>query len=85
MDFGIDACIASLVKAIQEGGIDMLGSCCGHGKREGHIWLADGRGLLVLSPEDNRRYLAALSNTTPPIIEVFELESTAPREQVAIG
>ena len=55
---GIDACIAPLVKALQDGGIDMRGSCCGHGKREGHIDLADGRGLIVLSVKENKKYLS---------------------------
>jgi hypothetical protein len=46
-EFGIDACIAPIVKALQDGGIDMLASCCGHGKAEGRIDLADGRVLTV--------------------------------------
>jgi len=45
----IDKCIAPVVKALQEGGIDMRGSCCGHGKRDGEIELQDGRKLAVLS------------------------------------
>jgi hypothetical protein len=53
----IDSCIASLVRSLQHSGIDMRGSCCGHGKRPGHIDLADGRGLIILSPEDNEKYL----------------------------
>lgn len=44
---GIDRCIAPLVRALQEGGIDMLGSCCGHGKGDGSIILADGRVLSI--------------------------------------
>lgn len=46
-DVPIDACIADLVKALQEGGIDMRGSCCGHGKDIGDIHLQDGRILLI--------------------------------------
>ena len=46
-DYDIDACIAPLVKAFQDGGIDMLASCCGHGKADGYIWLADGRILTI--------------------------------------
>lgn len=45
----IDRCIAPLVQALQQGGVNMLGSCCGHGKREGYIHLDDGRCLLILS------------------------------------
>lgn len=46
-DFAIDACIAPIVAALQAGGIDMRGSCCGHGERDGEILLADGRVLVV--------------------------------------
>ena len=44
---GIDSCIAPIVEALQKGGIDMLASCCGHGKGLGRIDLADGRVLLI--------------------------------------
>jgi len=54
----IDSCIAPLVKALQEGGIDMRGSCCGHGRVEGHIELQDGRILLILLPHQARRYIS---------------------------
>ena len=43
----IDKCIAPIVKALQEGGVDMRGSCCGHGKRDGEIELQDGRFLKI--------------------------------------
>jgi len=43
----IDKCIAPIVKALQESGIDMRGSCCGHGKRMGYIDLQDDRVLLI--------------------------------------
>lgn len=48
----IDKCIAPIVKALQEGGIDMLGSCCGHGKVNGEIQLSDGRTILILGKRD---------------------------------
>ena len=43
----IDSCIASLVEALQQGGIDMSSSCCGHGKYPGFIELQDGRYLVL--------------------------------------
>lgn len=52
----IDACVAPIIRALQRGGVDMRGSCCGHGKREGHVHLQDGRALLVLSVTQARRY-----------------------------
>jgi hypothetical protein len=56
----IDRCIAPLVKALQEGGIDMRGSCCGHGRGEGYIGLQDGRLLRILDPEEGRAFLVSL-------------------------
>jgi hypothetical protein len=56
-EVGVDSCIASIVSALQAGGVDMRGSCCGHGKGTGHIDLQDGRGLLILSPDENSRYM----------------------------
>ena len=43
----IDKCIAPIVKALQEGGIDMRASCCGHRKGNGKILLQDGRELII--------------------------------------
>ncbi len=46
-DKPIDRCISSLVIALQDHGIDMRGSCCGHGKSSGEITLVDGRKLII--------------------------------------
>jgi hypothetical protein len=45
----IDSCIAPTVKALQDGGINMRGSCCGHGKGPGDIELEDGRHLKIIN------------------------------------
>ena len=44
---GIDKCIAPIVKALNDGGVTTVASCCGHGKVLGCISLADGRQLAV--------------------------------------
>lgn len=44
---GIDFCIAPIVQALNIGGITTVSSCCGHGKQDGTILLADGRVLIV--------------------------------------
>lgn len=62
---GIDRCIAPIVKALQEGGIDMRGSCCGHGKYLGDIHLQDGRMLLILSVEQADLYMAKVTKENP--------------------
>lgn len=48
----IDKCIAPLVRALQKGGIDMRGSCCGHSKVDGHIHLQDGRVLIIKNNDE---------------------------------
>lgn len=45
--WAIDSCIADLIVALNNGGIDTVASCCGHGKASGRIDLADGRILLM--------------------------------------
>lgn len=44
----IDACLALLVKALNDGGFATVASCCGHGHCPGNIALADGRELCIL-------------------------------------
>ena len=43
----IDYCIAPIVQALNDAGIATIASCCGHGKVDGSIILADSRELLV--------------------------------------
>ena len=43
----IDRCIAPIVKALNDGGITTIASCCGHGIRPGNIALEDGRELVI--------------------------------------
>lgn len=51
----IDACIAPVVKALNDGDVDTVASCCGHGKGQGRIDLADGRILLIDAIPDGER------------------------------
>ena len=51
-DCPIDKCIAPIVKALEEGGVMMAGSCCGHGKSDGEILLQDGRKLVIMEAQD---------------------------------
>jgi len=57
----IDACIADVVEALQRGGIDMIWSCCGHGKFPGSIALADGRWLR-LGMGDHEEWVEGVAN-----------------------
>lgn len=42
-----DPCLVPLVRALNDGGIRTVASCCGHGERDGSICLADGRELVI--------------------------------------
>jgi len=44
----VDCCIASIVDALNQGGVRTAMSCCGHGEGDGFIMMADGRILAVL-------------------------------------
>jgi len=68
----IDKCIAPIVKALQDANIDMRGSCCGHGKREGNIYLEDGRGILILSEKDYEKYLTNVNKNSLPIVQTLD-------------
>ena len=48
---GIDACIAPIIKALNDAGIKTINCCCGHGKSDGSIMLADGRTLVILNSQ----------------------------------
>lgn len=43
----VDWCIHQIVSALNAGGIETVASCCGHGKVNGRIDLADGRVLEI--------------------------------------
>ena len=55
---GIDKCIAPLVDALNNAEIYTASCCCGHGDELGHIWLQDGRILIVLPNQATKDDLA---------------------------
>ena len=50
----IDSCIADIVRALQQAGIDMRASCCGHYRTVGKIHLQDGRVLTIEEEDDGQ-------------------------------
>lgn len=50
-----DPCLVPLVKALNEGGIATVASCCGHGHRPSAVILADGRWLVIATDTEARR------------------------------
>ena len=49
---GIDACIAPLVSALNAAGVETVASCCGHGKSQGYITLANGQDIILPQRSD---------------------------------
>ena len=47
-DSGIDPCLNNIIKALNNGGIKTVASCCGHGRQPGNIMLEDGRELIIV-------------------------------------
>lgn len=53
----IDACIAPIVQALNNAGIETVASCCGHGNCNGVISLSDGREILIARNWDEARLM----------------------------
>lgn len=51
LQWDIDECIAPIVKALNDAGIETIESCCGHGKGPGTIDLLDGRRIMIIKAE----------------------------------
>lgn len=49
----VDACIANIVRALNDGGVMTTSSCCGHGRSDGSVLLADGREIILRSGDGN--------------------------------
>lgn len=63
-DCSIDACIAPIVKALNDGGIITIACCCGHKRGPGSIVLSDGRELIVAADFKSARRIDDLFKTT---------------------
>jgi hypothetical protein len=59
-DRSIDSCIFDLVKALNDGGCKTVACCCGHGRSQGDIALADGRELIIMPNFNSSRKLDLL-------------------------
>jgi len=81
----VDACIAPLVRSLQD--IGTRASCCGHGRIPGIITLGDGRELFILPDyEAGRRLNNMLSLTLYPTTMCGEsMEEHFPPELVEAG
>ena len=48
----IDNCLTNIIQALNDGGVETLISCCGHGRTNGHIVLKDR--ILIVTAKTNR-------------------------------
>lgn len=60
---GIDACIAPIVKALNDAGLLTVACCCGHSHRPGSIILADGREVIIAPDFETARRIDNLFPT----------------------
>ena len=67
---GVDACIARLIQALNDGGFQTIASCCGHGVQPAVIALEDGRELIVMPDYESSR---ELDDLWPPINPTSQL------------
>jgi len=44
----VDRCMAPIISTLNDAGICTVSSCCGHKEELGHIWLQDGKVLVIL-------------------------------------
>lgn len=55
-----DPCLVPLIKALNDGGVRTIASCCGHGATEGWIALGDGRQLGIFATLNQFRKMQGL-------------------------
>ena len=60
---GIDSCIETLVRNLNDRGVATVASCCGHGQTHGVISLKDGRELVIMSIDERERHFKQFSHT----------------------
>lgn len=53
-----DPCLEPLIRALNDGGLQTVASCCGHGRRLGIVALADGRELVIAPDYETARVLS---------------------------
>ena len=56
----IDWCIHQIVASLNAGGVETVACCCGHGKEDGNIVLADGRELMIIANGERARRIEHL-------------------------
>jgi hypothetical protein len=52
-----DPCLEPLIRALNDGGLPTIASCCGHGLLPGNVILKDGRCLLLLPSYEDAAWM----------------------------
>lgn len=78
-----DPCLESLVRALNDGSLPTVASCCGHGKRPGNIALADGRQLFIATPNEAEEIHAYLHTGLGEFLK--RSIAGSPRSMAALG
>ena len=69
----IDKCIAPIVKALNNGGIETAESCCEHGEEEGHILAyQDGKPRMIILYELGKKSLEIWNKKYRRMAEISE-------------
>ncbi len=66
-----DPCLEPIVRALNEGGVRTVASCCGHGRSHGNIALADGRELIIMPDFDSARALGSMATRPTDITDGY--------------
>jgi len=56
----VDSCIAPIIQALNNAGIETIASCCGHKRRIGNIVLGDNRELFIIPDFETGRKIDEL-------------------------
>jgi hypothetical protein len=79
---GVDAGIKDLVAALNKAGIKTDHSCDGHGRQGGYVHLVDGRQLIVLTPEMQKKLrIEGPLSLEEALKEVREMETDVERSK----
>lgn len=67
-----DPCLVPLVRALNDGGLPTVASCCGHGRIPGVVALADGRQLTITQPPVRLRTVREVIDQQHELAAIFE-------------
>ena len=64
----VDMCIAPIIQAFNDVGLETVASCCGHGKQPGRISLRNGKDIFIFDFEQAQK----VTKMFPPIVDTAQ-------------